>query len=390
MTDERRDMEDVEEEPRRGGRLKGFLTFFLALAVVLLVVLLAAYRDGTGFDVLRRYLHYGGAERVGGAVRYEYDASSKNRFGVLGEGLVVLSDTSLKVMDKNGLEVWHTPVNMVSPALDCQGGRAVAYDVGGTALYVVDQNGLLMELDGSDDEPLIAASVSEDGWLTVTKEKRGLKGCCWVYNDKMELFYEFNSSQRFLLDGYTADDVLAAVALGQEEGQFVSNVVLYSLWDDEEPIGDYDVAGGLVLSIGKQGRKLVTVSDTGLTYATAAGTLAGTYSYKGAYLREYDLGGDGFTVLLLNRYRSGSVGRLVTVDGEGGELGSLEVRDEILSISAAGRYVAVLYADHLVVYNQDLQTYASLHGTDYAKEVLMRPDGSALLLSAESASLFLP
>ncbi len=390
MTDERRDMEDVEEEPRRGGRLKGFLTFFLALAVVLLVVLLAAYRDGTGFDVLRRYLHYGGAERVGGAVRYEYDASSKNRFGVLGEGLVVLSDTSLKVMDKNGLEVWHTPVNMVSPALDCRGGRAVAYDVGGTALYVVDQNGLLMELDGSDDEPLIAASVSEDGWLTVTKEKRGLKGCCWVYNDKMELFYEFNSSQRFLLDGYTADDVLAAVALGQEEGQFVSNVVLYSLWDDEEPIGDYDVAGGLVLSIGKQGRKLVTVSDTGLTYATAAGTLAGTYSYKGAYLREYDLGGDGFTVLLLNRYRSGSVGRLVTVDGEGGELGSLEVRDEILSISAAGRYVAVLYADRLVVYNQDLQTYASLHGTDYAKEVLMRPDGSALLLSAESASLFLP
>ena len=390
MTDERRDMEDVEEEPRRGGRLKGFLTFFLALAVVLLVVLLAAYRDGTGFDVLRRYLHYGGAERVGGAVRYEYDASSKNRFGVLGEGLVVLSDTSLKGMDKNGLEVWHTPVNMVSPALDCQGGRAVAYDVGGTALYVVDQNGLLMELDGSDDEPLIAASVSEDGWLTVTKEKRGLKGCCWVYNDKMELFYEFNSSQRFLLDGYTADDVLAAVALGQEEGQFVSNVVLYSLWDDEEPIGDYDVAGGLVLSIGKQGRKLATVSDTGLTYATAAGTLAGTYSYKGAYLREYDLGGDGFTVLLLNRYRSGSVGRLVTVDGEGGELGSLEVRDEILSISAAGRYVAVLYADRLVVYNQDLQTYASLHGTDYAKEVLMRPDGSALLLSAESASLFLP
>lgn len=390
MTDERRDMEDVEEEPRRGGRLKGFLTFFLALAVVLLVVLLAAYRDGTGFDVLRRYLHYGGAERVGGAVRYEYDASSKNRFGVLGEGLVVLSDTSLKVMDKNGLEVWHTPVNMVSPALDCRGGRAVAYDVGGTALYVVDQNGLLMELDGSDDEPLIAASVSEDGWLTVTKEKRGLKGCCWVYNDKMELFYEFNSSQRFLLDGYTADDVLAAVALGQEEGQFVSNVVLYSLWDDEEPIGYYDVAGGLVLSIGKQGRKLVTVSDTGLTYATAAGTLAGTYSYKGAYLREYDLGGDGFTVLLLNRYRSGSVGRLVTVDGEGGELGSLEVRDEILSISAAGRYVAVLYADRLVVYNQDLQTYASLHGTDYAKEVLMRPDGSALLLSAESASLFLP
>ena len=32
----------------------------------------------------------------------------------------------------------------------------------------------------------------------------------------------------------------------------------------------------------------------------------------------------------------------------------------------------------------------SYEGTDYASGVLMRPDGSALMLSMESASLFLP
>ena len=52
--------------------------------------------------------------------------------------------------------------------------------------------------------------------------------------------------------------------------------------------------------------------------------------------------------------------------------------------------VAVLYADRLSVYNQDLQTYATLQGTGDARSALMRSDGSVLLLSAGSASLFLP
>ena len=102
------------------------------------------------------------------------------------------------------------------------------------------------------------------------------------------------------------------------------------------------------------------------------------------------MGGTGFTALLLNRYRSGSVGRLVTVDKNGELMGSLDVREEVLSVSASGRYLAVLYSDHLVVYNQDLQPYATLQGTGDNKEALMRQDGSVLLLSSRSASLFLP
>ena len=50
----------------------------------------------------------------------------------------------------------------------------------------------------------------------------------------------------------------------------------------------------------------------------------------------------------------------------------------------------MLYAGHLTVYNQDLQAYATLQGTEDTRGALMRPDGTVLLLSASSASLFLP
>lgn len=385
----------VEKSKEGEGRhpIRSFLSFALMLAAVLLVVLFAAYRDGTGFDVLRRYLHYGRPEQAGGEVVYHYDAASRNRFAILGESLVVLSDASLRLFGSTGEEVWSMPVTMTAPALATGGNRAVAYDVGGTALYVLDQTGLLLELTADEEEPYIAATLNKNGELAVTAQKKGYKGSVKVYDRALnpDPVFEFKSSQRFVLDGYILGNDLAAVTLGQENGVFVSNIVLYEIGvSGEEPAADYSISGGLVAAIGEQEGRLVTVSDASLTYAASNGEIAGTYSYSGSYLREYDLNGSGFTALLLNRYRSGSVGRLVTVDKNGEEAGSLDIREEVLGISASGRYLAVLYSDHLVVYNQDLQPYASLQGTGDTREALMRPDGSVLLLSASSASLFLP
>ena len=383
------DNDGEEEAPRKGGRMRRFWIFFLILAAVLGVVVVAAYRDGTGFDALRRRFAYGGAEAAG-EVRYQYNESENNRFAVLGNSLVVLSDTELRVLGEDGEEVWSTAVSMASPALAQSGDRAVAYDVGGSELYVLDQDGELLHLTANTGEPFIAANLNEDGYLAVTAQRQTSKGCVSVYDADLDLIFEFNASQRFVTDAcVVGDSHLAAVTLGQEAGTFVSNLVIYRL-DEEEPAADYDVTDGLVAAVTSWGNRLVTVSDTCLTFAGVDGEVEDTYSYQGDYLRGYDLNGDGFAALLLNRYRSGSVGRLVTVGEDGEEIASLDVNREVLSISAAGRYLAVLYTDSLVIYNSDLQEYAVLEGTDYASDVLMRTDGSALLLSMEYASLFLP
>ena len=383
------DGEEEEKKPRR--KLRGCLIFFLTLVAVLGVVVFAAYRDGTGFDVLRRYLNYGSVEKAGGESVYNYDASASNRFAALGDRLVVLSDTRLRVLNASGGEVWSTAVNMSAPALHSGGGKAVAYDVGGTVLYVVDQNGEVLTLTTSEEEPFISATLNGDGWLAVTAKLKGYKGCVRVYNSDMEEVFLFRSSRRFVSDAWVAGkgSALAAVTLGQESGTFVSNVVLYHL-TEEEPYGNYDVTDGLAAATGWVDGKLAVVSDTSLTFADTKGTVEATCSYSGAHLREYDLNGDGFAAVLLNRYQTGSVGRLVTVAADGTELGSLDVSEEIQDISACGKYLAVLYLDRLVIYNPMLEAYASLKGTEAVRGVLMRSDGSALLLFSESAKLFLP
>ena len=382
---------EEEERPARRGRLRRFLLFALVLLAVLGVVVVAAWRDGTGFDALHRLFAYGGAEEAASEVRYDYDSSESNRFAALGDALVVLSDTKLQVLGPDGQEIWSTPVKMAAPALESGGDMAVAYDVGGTELYVVDAEGQRMHLTATEETPFLSARLNSEGYLAVTAGLENYKGGVHVYNDRGEELFLYRASERFVVDGWVTDDCssLAAVTLGQEDSVFVSNVVLYAL-DEEEPYADYDVADGLVAAIGEQDGKLVTVSDTCLTVASQTGEVEAVYAYGGAYLREFDLRGDGFAALLLNRYRSGSVGRLVTVDTAGEEIGSLDVNQEILGVSAAGNYLAVLYMDRMVIYTSELEVYASLEGTDYAREVLMRRDGSALLLGAESGHLFLP
>ena len=385
------DDDGEEQRPKKRRKLPGILLFFLTLAVVLGVVLVAAYRDGTGFDVLRRYFSYSREEKTSGDAGYDYDASSSNRFAALGDTLVVLSDTSLKLLGQGGEELWSANVQMKAPALATGGGRAVAYDVGGRELYVLDEKGEVASFQTDEEEPLIAATLNGKGWLAVTAEKQNYKGCVSVYNAKMEKVFDFNSSRRFVSDACVTDDCayLAAVTLGQEDGSFVSNIVLYDL-TQTEPVANYSVRDGLVMSVTQQSGKLVTVSDNKLTIADTAGQIAGEYSYGGTYLREYDCGGDGYAALLLGRYRNGTQHRLVTVAGDGQELASLDVDGEVLSLSAAGRYVAVLYSDHMTIYDKTLSECARLDAVSEAREVLMRADGSAVLAGSTAASLYLP
>lgn len=120
------------------------------------------------------------------------------------------------------------------------------------------------------------------------------------------------------------------------------------------------------------------------------GTVLGKYSYGGAYLKDFDFGGSGFLTLSLNMYKAGNSCTVVTVSPSGEELGSSSYTEEILDSSAAGNYVAVLTANGLDLYKQDMTRTARLDATQSATAVVMRMDGTALLLSGGTGRKFIP
>lgn len=366
-------------------RVAVLVVLWLALGAALLSTL----GHGTGFDAVRRYLRYGSRDNTDKL--YTYPSSALSRFASMGDKLVVLTDTSLRLLGGNGEEIWSQPVRMTTPALSANGNRVAVWDVGGSELYVLGESGPILSLTSDNEGPFLSARLNKNGWLAVTAGRHGYKGAVRVYDMRMKPVFEFHSSRRFVIDACVLDDNsrVAAVTLGQQDSVFVSDILYYRL-DETEPETECNLPDALTLEVRQRGLGLTAMCDSCVVGVAADGQISTRYDYGDAWLREYDLGGDGFAALYLSRYQSGSVGRLVTVDDSGEELGSVDVLEEIVDISAAGRYVAALYTDRLVVYNLALGVYASLSGTENIQNVLMRPDGSALLLGGSSAQLFLP
>ncbi len=377
-----------QKRPRRR-----VLLFALVLALVLGGVGYASLHGFDGMDSLRRLFTYGKtkAGEDGRAELFHYNSDRTARCEPMGDGLLVVSTTRVLLLDKNGEELFSRTVSFQNPAIALGGRTAAAYDVGGKELYLFNARGLLRELTDECGDGVLAVSLNASDMLALTTLQSGCRSAVTVYDDAGGALFEFRSSERYVSDACILNDGrrLATVTLGEADGMLASILSFYAI-DSETPLSSTTLGGTMVLSLESMGEKLAAIQSDRLTVFEADGSLSGSWRYDYPYLRGQSVGGKGFAALLLSRYRSGSVLRLVTV-GEGGEtLGSLDLRREVLDVSASGEYVAVLYDDSLTVYRSDLSEYATLDGTDYARRAVMRADGSVLLLGSSCAWRYAP
>ncbi len=382
-----------EEKPRRvAKRRRRPLLALLAVAAVLAgIVPAAVLLDRSGFDGLRRSIIYAKAvkDENGCAQLYRYNSDQSGHFASLDGSLVSVSMHQLTVLDEKNRTLYDESVKFQTPSLQSRGGRAVAYDVGGTEVYVLSDKGLVYKLDCAGE--VLNASLNQKGWLTVVCGESGCKAAVRVYDAEGEAVFAFRSSDRFVMTAALSADsrTLAAVTMGQENGVFASYVVFYRVNSDKEA-GRCTLRGSVVYDLNAAGSGFCAVTEEQLCFLSGDGVMTAAYDYGGDYLRRVSVSDDGYAAVLLGRYRTGTQHRIVTVNGEGKELAALEIDAEVASLSAAGRYVAVLTGEELVIYDKQLKPCAQLQEVSQAREVLMRSDGSAVLAGSMAASLYLP
>lgn len=382
-----------EEAPKRIEKKDRRRWLYLGGVVlgIMLIVLAAVLWDSTAFDGLRRAVLYASAEKdeTGCAKLYTYASEKDGCYASLGGSLIQATPRRILVLGEDGEARYNADVKFTRSAVCSNGEVAAVYDLGGTDIYVLSDRGLVRQLTA--EGTILSCTINEKGMLAVTTNKSGYKAAVTVYDEAGEKAFAFNSSDRFLMTAAVSRDgrQMAAVTLGQSEGVFASNLVIYGL-ASTEPLADSRLTGSAVYDVGVVGKRWCAVGEDGLHFLVTGGEEAAYYDFEGTYLRRCSLEGEGFAALLLGRYKSGTQTQLVTVDEEGAQLAILDVDKEVLSLSAAGKYVAVLYSDELAIYDRNLEVCARLEDMSSAKLVLMRADGSAVLVGADAASLYLP
>ena len=383
-----------EEQPRRLRQKKKprkWLWLTLIVLVVLGAVAAAVLWDANSFDGLRRSIIYARAEKdeTGCAKLYYYENDATSRFAAIDGSLVTVAANQVRLLDERSQVLYQNSVRFLHPDLVSGGGVAVAYDIGGTALYALDSKSLRWQQETEGE--LIAVTVNPHGYVTAVYNKSGAKAAVTVWDSNGAAVFTFQSAQRFVMTAALGQDdrTLAAVTMGQEDGKFQSFLVLYHT-DSDKMVATTPVDGGVAYALETLQREFCAVTEQGLYLLDSGGELKASYSYGGQFLRRCVVGDGGWAALLLSRYKSGGYASLITVDGDGNELGGCDIDGEVLDISTAGRYVAVLFSDRLTIYDKYLTEVATLPDVSEVRAVLMRADGSAVLAGASGAALYLP
>lgn len=401
MSEEFEFYKDLQEEPEQvetaetKSRLqkppqdKRKLLFAAVVTVVLLFVAFASVRQGTGIDLVRRYMATLSLEKNedGTYGSYRYDDDRLSRFASLGEGyLLRVSSSSISILNNHGYVIYKKEAYMENPAVYSNGSMAVVYDVGGKTLWWLDAEGEVAKIDCNG---ILAATLNREGWLAITDQYSGYKGAVQVYTPQQEKAFTFCSSERFVTDACVlpGGKRLAAVTVGQRDGVFTSNVLVYRL-DSTEPETTLAIDDGFVTHLGAVDGHLAFAADTCLTLMNDKGELSGNYDYSALYLRGCVFS-ENFTTLLLTRYRSGTLGAVMTVNDKGEIIGAEEMDEEILDISAAGNYVSVLFNDRLEVYTRKMELYAE-HEVSRITHIFQQEDGTVLAVGDTKAFLVMP
>ena len=373
------------------------LAAVVTLALVLGAVGLVVFRDSWNIDALKRRITYRSIARSdsGQAASFLHEGTIRDVFAAPERSLLVCSTAGVRLYSESGTCYVEKGVSFSEPTALAAGAWAVAYDLGGRDLCVFHGREEAYDLEIGGEDGILSARINAAGQLAVTARETGYKGTATVYDPTGARVLAVRLSSRFLMDAVVTGDgkTLAAAAVGQSGGSFDSSLLLYRLdgtGESAEPDASCSLGNDVVLDLAGSGSAVWAVGESGVYAVSAQGELLANYDYGSLYLKEYSLGGEDFAVVLTGKYRTGTSASLTAVHtGETGSV-TIPVREQVLSLSAAGRYVAVLTADRLDIYTSDLAPYATLTGTGGARKVLMRGDGTALLLNGSTAQLYIP
>lgn len=378
-----------KENPMPGKKRR--LLLLGAAVLVLLVFALILFREPLNLDAVGRFFRYAGVSSSENFGKYSFDAHSSNCYAAWNNGLAVSSVSGLRTMDAYGTSVFEENTGMRAPALRCGKNALLLYDLGGSHAEVLKKDGketVSLDVDGR----IFDADISTGDTVCIAASESGYKTVLRVYNDKQTEIYRWFSATQFLpLCAVSPDGrSMAAISYGQKDGSFCCFLNLFRT-NRKDPESITELGGGLIYDVRFFGNdRICLVGENAIRMLRANGSEVGSFDLQAWYLSDYDLDGDGFALAAMNMYKAGNRCTVTSVNTDGEQLASCFVDDEILDISAAGRYAAVLTTRELTIYRRDLTVYASTPNIWMASSVRMRPDGSAIVISGSSGRLYLP
>ena len=381
--------------PRRG---KGLRITLMLLSILLVLLLLAwlIFPHVMNPDRLVRFFRYMGLREKENYGRVTFEAAAGNVYAGFDDGLLVGTETGLTLYALDGEQKAFVQGSLPTPVLRTGGEVSLVFSPGSSYAAAIGAGGDIL-LDGALSGALLDASVSFDGYSVRLTAESGSKAVAEVLNPKQEAIYRFSSRTRYLNACAVSEkgEWLAVASLEEERSIYRSAVVLLRT---DRPVADLEQedSGAVRAELGNRviyelrfldESHLLAVTQDELVFLNLEGELLSTLPLEGERLVDYAVSREGWLLLALE---GGGAARVLSLDASGNTLARLDLQDRVRSVSAEGRYGAVLTEMELRILDSRLEEYDRSWDVLGATRVVVRADGTALLIAAGGTKLFIP
>lgn len=381
-------IQPVPDEPNPApSAKKRWLLYAAAVVLVLILLIWFLLANTTVLDGVKRTFRYLGGDY--GSIHFE----------TYGVGTYALVDTDFAVATQGGVTLFSETGDTLgriqqsfsNPALKSNGARLLIYDIGGTHFSQMDRSGKTV-FEVTATGRIFDADLSSAGYSALLYSGEDSHACLDIYHPSGTLLYHRASSSRYLGVCAVSPDgsYAAAAAFGQESVAFTAAVQIFRTDSEADPI-ELALGSQMIYDLAFVGRDTVcAVAENGLYFYRTDGTAVGEYLLDGSALTGYSFGGDGFVALTLDLYESSSR-RCITVLNTTGEITATADLDESpVHVSACGSYASVLTAQGLSVFTRELRVSSTTGNSGSYTNAYVRSDGTAVMVSAGTAELYIP
>ncbi len=373
---------------RKGSKhLSGRFAVFITILLFVCSVIFLNNRISSGSLKRISYWIFNGVRGDATEASISFDANEYNKFALINGNLCVVSPEKLAAYKLSGKATLDEPVLLRSPALSASKSRFAAYDLGGLNFYIANPAKVLYS--GTTEAQILNVNMNSSGDFSVITDDADCKSLVTVYNSKFEPVYKFHSSEKYVFDAAVSPGgkAVAIAAYGTTDGNFDSGLYLGKTGED----GFYSTVSlgssmPLDITYRKDGKIFIICNDRTLLFENN-GKLISEISHGDMPVKSFT-GSDGkHTAILLDNYQNGGNTKLLLIDNNGNAQ-SMDIEDDVYSISCSGSYISIQYADKCVAYNNDLTPSCEFMIPASVTRCIVNSDGSVLSIGDNFAMLY--
>lgn len=346
-------------------------TAAVIVIVLLLIIIAAAQFGGVTFSTIGDSIAMSLAE-IGAGDGYPYILNGTKISGaaVTNTDLAIVGDDFVRVLNSTAKELSNLQHTYDHPVMSSNSGRILLYDEGGKKFRVQSKTRILYEREL--EHIILTGAMGRDGSAALATRADGAESMLTVFDAGHNEAFVWKCAKEHIVTCDVSDNGrrYAAGVIGVKNGSVYSKIFIFDK-KASEPLAVFEYPESAVTSVQFLSNETVMVMGNNMCEIINGAEVKEKLDVSVNTPSRLLISDNNTAVLVLSKYSSTTKKIVKVFDKTGTELFEQEIDGLVKSVSADGRYVAVLTDKQVQVFNMKGEMCGSAEVNADADRVLV-------------------